>query len=270
MTAGSRWKKAVRAILPAWMLKRIERRFFRVRWTGDYAQWRDAEADCEGYATKRILRAVTTAARAVRDGQAVYERDGVAFYEPPGDWPALAILRDTAAAQDGKLTVLDFGGSLGSSYFHARRGLPVRELHWRVVEQVPFVEIGRSEFQNSQLEFYSSIGEACDGGMPDVVLLASVLPYLPSPAEALAQLAAIGAPWLLVERTGFTTGVGARLTVQHVPRSIYRASYPCWFLSRSEFLRSVGSRYRVAADFREDIETPLGLEFRSLHLRLTQ
>jgi putative methyltransferase (TIGR04325 family) len=162
--------------------------------------------------------------------------------------------------------VLDFGGSLGSLYFQVRTQLPdCGFLRWRVVEQPAFVEAGRREFQNGELEFYSSVAAACDAGMPDVLLLASVLPYLPAPFEILARLLETGAPWILVDRTGFTRDGGSRLTIQRVPRSIYPASYPCWFLDRAEFLSHFAGRYRLTSDEAEAIVVPAGLEFRSMH-----
>ncbi len=262
---GARLRRALRRVIPAAVLEPVQQRFFRVRWEGDYADWSVAQAAGAGYGAKNILEKVTTAMRLLRDGRAGYERDGVVFHGPPPWWPGLAVLREATAARGGQLTVLDFGGSLGSGYFQARTQLGAQVVRWRVVEQPEFVAAGRREFQNGELEFYTSIREACAAGMPDVVLLASVLPYVPSPLEVFGELLEIGAGWLLVERSGFTTRGGTRLTMQHVPRSIYRASYPCWFLDRAAFLQRAAVHYRVVADFREEIAVPEGLEFRSVH-----
>jgi putative methyltransferase (TIGR04325 family) len=177
----------------------------------------------------------------------------------------MALLREAAAARDGKLTVLDFGGSLGSSYFQVRPQLQnCGCLRWRIVEQPAFAVAGRREFQNDELEFYSSVAAACDAGMPDVLLLASVLPYLASPFEVLAGLLKTGAPWVIVDRTGFTLDGGSRLTIQRVPRSIYPASYPCWFLDRAEVLAHFAGCYRLTGDQPVKVDVPAGLEFRSL------
>jgi len=260
---AARWRRAVHRLVPASVLAPLVQRFFRVRWAGDFRDWQSAEKTCRGYAAGKILQRVEAAARAVRDGTANYERDGVVFHEAPPWWPGLDAVKD--AAQKGGLTVLDFGGSLGSSYFQVRAQLrPAGPVHWRVVEQPSFVAAGRREFQNGELEFYTSAAEACDAGMPDVLLLASVLPYLPSPLETLSDLVKRGARWIIVDRTGFTVGGGARLTVQHVPRSIYAASYPCWFLDRAEFLARFEGRYRLVGEQRDEVAVPEGLEFRSL------
>jgi len=240
-------------------------RFFRVRWVGNYADWDAARAACRGYGEKRILHRVRAAARAVRNGSAVYERDGVTFHEPPPPWSGTGILQN-AAARTGELSVLDFGGSLGSLYFQVRPQLKnCRTVHWRIVEQPEFVAAGRAEFANDELEFHSAATAACAANRPDVLLLASVLPYLQSPLETLRELLNTDPSWVIVDRTGFTTSPSAQLKVQRIPRTIYPASYPCWFLDRTEFLAAFAGRYQLIGDHRADVIVPDGLEFRTLH-----
>jgi hypothetical protein len=55
-----------------------------------------------------------------------------------------------------------------------------------------------------------------------------------------------------------TNGI-ARLTVQHVPKRIYPASYPAWFLSENEFLATFAKQYeRVATWPALDKHNPQG------------
>jgi putative methyltransferase (TIGR04325 family) len=265
-TSGSLLRKAARRILPAAWLDPFVARNFRVRWTGDYADWDAARAAGGGYEATAILDRVQRASRQVRDGHAGYERDGVVFAGTPPWTPALTVLREMAAARPGPIRVLDFGGSLGSGYRRLRARLPSDQpLHWTVVEQPGFVAAGR-EFKNAELTFRATIAEAVAAGVPDAVLLSSVLSYLPDPWETLAELVALGAGTIVVEGTGFTIGGGRRLAVQHVPRSIYRASYPCWFLDRAEFLGVLRPRYELAWELGAPGPAPEGCEFRSLVL----
>jgi putative methyltransferase (TIGR04325 family) len=261
-----RLKRVVRKILPAGLLSRIEQRFFRVRWTGDFPDWTAAQAACSGYDAAAITTRVVAAARRVRDGQAVYERDGVVFQQPAPVWPALGFLREAAQARGNGLTVLDFGGSLGSLYFQNRERLrDCSPLRWFVVEQPALVDAGRREFQTEELRFYSSSREACDAGMPDVLLMASVLCYLASPYETLVELLQARPARVVIERTGFVIEGKSRLMVQHVPRTIYPASYPCWFFNRTEFLAAFAGHYRLVHEQSDAVATPPGVEFRSFH-----
>ncbi len=265
-TLAGRLKRVVRKILSGGLLSRIEQRFFRVRWAGDYPDWTAARAACSGYDAAAITAKVIAAARQVRDGHAVYERDGVVFQQPAPAWSALGFLREAAQARGGGLTVLDFGGSLGSLYFQNRERLRhCAPLRWAVVEQPALVEAGRREFQTEELRFYSSSREACDAGMPDVLLLASVLCYLAAPYETLAELLQTRPARVIIERTGFVIEGKSRLMVQQVPRTIYPASYPCWFFNRGEFLAVFAGRYRLVQEQPDAVATPAGVEFRTFH-----
>ena len=69
---------------------------------------------------------------------------------------------------------------------------------------------------------------------PDVLLLSSVLHYLDAPATWLENLRRWPIQYLILDRTPLWDKDHHRLTVQHVPKEIYEASYPAWFLSRQK------------------------------------
>jgi putative methyltransferase (TIGR04325 family) len=75
----------------------------------------------------------------------------------------------------GRLTVLDFGGSLGSTYFQNRKFLNfIGDLSWNIVEQPHFVKTGRLYFQNEILHFYYDVEECVKKENPNVLILSSV------------------------------------------------------------------------------------------------
>ena len=127
-------------------------------WFGDYANWELAKAQTTGYDDGVILNKVKNALLKVKNGEAVYERDSVIFDEIQYSWGALAGLLYTASHTAKGLTVLDFGGSLGSGYFQNRKALAnVKDLSWNIVEQSHFVKAGIENFQNNELRFYENI-----------------------------------------------------------------------------------------------------------------
>src|SRR5205823_2837625 len=98
-----------------------------------------------------------------------------------------ALLR--ASVRKGSLSVLDFGGALGSSYFQCRKFLsPLRHLRWSVVEQAAQVACGRADFSNDELVFYESVEACLKQETPDLLVLSSVLQYLPDPHKTLSEL----------------------------------------------------------------------------------
>ena len=267
MSATSRVKRLIRAVAPASWLAPIERRFFRVHWSGNYPTWEAARRNSTGYDAPAILTKVVAAARLVRDGQAAYERDGVVFTEPAANESLLGVLGHAAAQSGGRLSVVDFGGALGSAYWQHRQWFkPGSTVRWGVVEQSHFVAIGRREFANEQLTFHGSIDEACAAIQPDVLLLSSVLGYLENPHDLLRAAVARGFNHILIDRTGLIEGPTDCLTVQHVPRSVYRASYPCWFLSRDRLLRHFEADYLVRAEYTTADGTSDGRTFKGLQL----
>ena len=84
-------------------------------WFGNYKTWQEVERLCNGYDAADILKKVRQSVLKVRNGEAVYERDSVLFNEIQYS-PAL-IEAFKKSIKDNTLHVVDFGGSLGSSYF---------------------------------------------------------------------------------------------------------------------------------------------------------
>lgn len=262
-------KQFVKALTPP-VVWRMGQRIFGTRnlcFGGDYFSWQSALNAAGGYDTPEILARVREAALKVKHGEAVFERDSVCFDHEEYRWPTLACLLRVAAENGGKLRVMDFGGSLGSFYFqHRKHFQPLNEVRWAVVEQAHFIACGRKEFQNDVLRFYETMEECLTEGAVDVVLCSSVLEYLENPYDVLADIVKSGAPYILLDRTPFIAGAKDRLTVQHVPPSIYSASYPGWFLSRQHFLDEIHQLgLQIEVEFPADDNVGIG-EFKGMLL----
>ena len=228
--------------------------------TGDYASWAEAKKHASGYDADSIFQRVREAALKVKRGEAIFERDSVCFYKEDYRWPALACLLTIAAERGGKLNVLDFGGALGSFYFqHKKFFNRLKAIRWCVIEQAHFVECGKNEFQNEELRFYANIDECLDNQKVDVVFLSSVLQYLEKPESMLIELSKTKAEYILIDRTPFIEDLSNRLTVQSVPETIYKASYPAWFFSGNKFDELIGKiGYRILQEFNGDVDVGMG------------
>ncbi len=218
-------------------------------WFGNYESWQAARQATNGYAQSNILEKTRSSLAQVRDGLAVYERDSVLFSKKEYPFSLISCLLYIAAGRGNALRVLDFGGSLGTTFYQVREFLsPLNSLHWHIVEQAAYVEVGQREFQNEQLRFFGTISDSLKTGRPDVILLSSVVQYLEDPHAFLADLAALDVPFLLFDRTAFVREGGDRLTIQHVPPDIYDASYPAWFFEEESFMKHF-DRYEIMAEF---------------------
>jgi putative methyltransferase (TIGR04325 family) len=234
------------------------RRWFAWQWfRGDYPTWAAARAASGGYEGDEILARVLDATLKVQAGQAAFERDSVVFQEPDPDTPLLMALQEVRRATDSGLRVVDFGGSLGSTYWRARAHLPLDGIQvWDVVEQARFVEAGNTHVRGERLRFFQTVGEANENPH-DVIICSTTLQYLERPADVLARWGELDIPFLLLNNVPLHDSGPTRLRVQHVPPSIYPASYPVWFFNRAEFLGWVQPHYDIVQEFASEAVWPV-------------
>ena len=244
---------AVKAIVKRWIPAALRRTVFPAgdnEYSGNFTSWAEAARRCSGYDEPSILDKTRAALLRVKRGEAVYERDSVLFDRIEYSYPLLAYLLYVATRCDDRLRVLDFGGSLGSSYYQNRGCLgQLREFAWGIVEQAAYVEAGKRDFEDGTLRFFDS-PQACQRTLqPNVLLLSSVLQYLESPLTWLSDAREWGIDYIIIDRAPLVDGAPSRLTIQTVPPSIYRARYPCWILNESEMLDALRPRYRLRDAF---------------------
>lgn len=242
------------------------------RWfEGDFASWAEARAAAGGgYDAGEIVERVLAATRAVRDGRAAFERDGVAFPRRIGEDGLVAALRTVAAASGGRLRVVDFGGSLGTTWWRHRGELAdLRDVRWDVVEQPAFVAAGRAQLGGTGLRFFASVAEAGGAAEHDALLASTSLQYLPDPPAEIARWVAAGFAWIVLNNVPLHARRPDRLAVQRVPPEIYPASYPVWFFNRERLLGRFAADYDVVREFASEAVWPVGWrQYRSTGLLL--
>lgn len=247
-------KHILKNILPDRLIRLIKSE--KSNWKGDFETWGDAEKKCTGYNADIILQKVKDATQKVQSGEAAYERDSVLFDKIEYSWPLLAGLLFASIKSNGRLYVLDFGGSLGSTYFQNKNYLDqLNGVDWNVVEQAEFVKSGREFIRTDVLNFYYSAEECiAEKGLPDFLLFSTTLPYLERPYELLTRMLELRIPFLFIDNTIFNYEPRDRITIQHVPKSIYEASYPCWFLNYNKVSELISQYYHIISEhFNEHI-----------------
>ncbi len=220
--------------------------FTHIRFTGDYATHDEAKRASVGYDARHILEKTREALLKVKNGVNRWEQDAMVSDSDELPWALVAALLRCALVQGrSNLHVLDFGGSLGSTYYWCRPYLlsALQNLRWDVVEQHGHVAVGRADFENNELKFFETAEQAMHAGAPDVLLLSGVLQFLPEPEAFLESLLRLQIPHFILDRTPLWSEAHHRLTIQHVPAEIYEASYPAWFLSERRILDLIGKYY---------------------------
>lgn len=241
------FKSLIRRIIPGPVLKYFTGFFYG--WSGNYPDWNTAKQKCSGYDSPVILEKVRQSALKVRRGDLPYERDSVVYNQIQYSYPLLAGLMWISARNKGNLNVLDFGGSLGSSYY---QNLPflltLESVNWSIVEQPDFVRAGREDFSEDNLHFYYSVDDCLKERKIDVCLLSSVLQYLENPIDLLNLLKQRRIPFIILDRTPFINDKD-RITIQKVHPAIYKAKYPCWFFNKNKLINFMMPEYNLILEF---------------------
>ncbi|MDA8239842.1 MAG: TIGR04325 family methyltransferase [Nitrospiraceae bacterium] len=216
---------------------------------GNYKCWADARKRSGGYDADIIVEKVKNALLQVKKGAAVYERDSVLFLKIQYSWPLLSAILWIASQNNNTLRLIDFGGSMGSSYYQNRFFLShLSELTWSIVEQKAFVDCGKRHFADDHLKFFYSLQECLATGPYQAILFSSVIQYIDKPYELLSEVMDHDFEYILFDRTPFLIKGKDRITVQRVPPGIYDASYPAWFFNPEKFLGFMRAKYDLMAD----------------------
>jgi len=240
-------KKTIKKILPSFALDIFKS--LKSPWRGDYSTWTDALKVCEGYSSEEILKKVSEATSQVASGLYPYERDSVLFDKVDYSWPLVSALLYTHH-QDGYLNLVDFGGSLGSSFYQNNYFLEdLPGVKWMVVEQTNFVAEGKMKFETERLKFHSDLGAAVKQDQVNFVLFSGVLQYLENPEEIIEEVLKLSPKVIFLDRLTVIEGERDILTVQKVPKEIYNASYPCRFFSKNKIFKVFSKKYNLVAQF---------------------
>ena len=230
-------RKTILSFLPPIFVSSLKNsKLLKHGWHGKYQSWEDAKSKTTGYDNDVILNKVHQSLYKVKMGISKFERDSVLFDEIQYSWPLLSGIMMAAAKQCGTIKVLDFGGSLGSTYFQNKKFLDCfNNVKWSIVEQEHFVKLGKKDFEDERLKFYLTVNDCLEEQSPNILILSSVIQYIERPYELLENLISVtNIDYILLDRTPFTNS-DEKIVIQTVSPSIYNASYPCHIFNLRKF-----------------------------------
>ena len=201
-----------------------------------------------GYFAEHILTKCRDSLLKVKNGEYPYERDSVLFTEKELFFPLLTALFYVSSASN-KLNIIDFGGSLGTSYFQNRDILKQAgiKINWNIIEQENFVKCGKEYFSNEELHFFNNLDELLNESKEiSTILFSSLLPYVKDPYVILDSIYQLSIKYVIIDRTFFVESEAHDvLSIQKIPPEIYEASYPAWFLSLDKFLDYIKNDWNI-------------------------
>jgi len=209
--------------------------------------WDAALTKSTGYGKPEILDKVITSTQSVISGFAEYERDSKVFYEPESNWQFLcALLLASRLERNRNVNILDFGGSLGSTYFqHSRYLTYLENFNWDIVEQPSYVESGLKYISSDKLFFHNDLKSYLSKKEPSLAYFGSSLQYIENYEEVLTDIDSSSAKVLLFDRTPFIKLSKNLVAIQQVPKNIYKASYPINLFSLDLFKKRLMTNWQI-------------------------
>lgn len=214
--------------------------------SGDYLSWKEAANVATGYDEESIVRRIWEATQKVINHEANFERDGVCFQEAEYNFVLLTIFGVCAQAYDA-ISIVDFGGALGSEYWRNKDMLQKYAVNyrWNVIEQKNYVNIGKEYIEDKRLKFYDEIHEIKED--IHLVILSGVLQYLQNYKKILQDIIECMPRYILIDRQPVSKK--ERICVQYVGENIYKASYPARILEEKELQKILEKEYVMLTCF---------------------
>lgn len=213
---------------------------------GNYSSFEEALKFTIGYDSNLIFEKVKNATQEVLKGKASFERDSVLFYKENYSSPILFLLFYVISKSNNTLRLIDFGGSLGSSYYQYRKLFShLNTIEWSIIEQPHFVEYGNTNLRNKEINFFYSIDDFFAQKKAEVILFSSVLPYIANWKEIILQTIYKELDYIIIDRTPYFENpeLPTRIMIEEVPKEIYNGSYPAIFFNQQELEELFSKNY---------------------------
>jgi putative methyltransferase (TIGR04325 family) len=217
--------------------------------------WGEATTKSTGYSDSIILEKVTTAfSESIASGKLI-ERDSVVLNleDAEHSYPLLFALQYSANLNKNNLKVLDYGGSLGSTYRQYESFLKNFEsIKWSIIEQSHFVKKGREFNFSDNLSFFETLQDCLVDNKPNLALFSSSLQYLEDPFEILNQVSESNIQILVLDRIPIYTSHPHSVSVQYVPDWIYgsRVSYPSHIFNLKDLSTLLNKNWKSISEFK--------------------
>lgn len=243
------------------VVKRVAARLFGggIRFAETSLTWEELVGSHGTYSNSYLLDRIEAHSRTAWNDLTIYERDGFFLRKQDFQWQALAAIFNVARKIEGKLCVVDFGGSFATlarqieQIFGNRAGID-----WLVVEQEAIAKRGRT-LGLENVTFFSDLDEALNRHDPHVFLASSSLQYLRNPHAVIQMICESNIEHIILDRTAVDVNASEDvLTAQTVgklesttQKSGFsgKAAYPAWILSEGKLLLSLEEKFEVYFSF---------------------
>lgn len=183
--------------------------------------------------------------------------------------PYATILHLLSIAKQRSISVVDFGGGLGTTYLTCLPYFETGLKAWTIVEQKHYVDYGNEHLKDNILSFNDDLSQSLST-RPDVLLASCVLPYLPNPFETLSCFFKSKVPKIIIDRTPLVDT--ATVIVKQVVDE--KTSYPKWIFNKEDILNCATQDYKLIDSYQSQdgkVESGQGIiDYRGLVFELVE
>ena len=225
----------------------------RLNLKGNYKNYYEALKHSNGYQESLILNKVRNAIIRILEGEDVWERDGSIFPNPK---PRQEIIKIIEQLSNKKLSIIDFGGGLGTLFINNRELFKSVEKYC-IIEQENFVEVGNdiSRKYNLPIKFLESLRNVDFN--PDLIIFSSVLQYIPNLEEVLIQTYKLDPEVILIDRTCYTNNSKMKWHNQLIECYYEKIiSYPIRPL-KIEYILNLLNNYKIVKKWLNDFDAEI-------------
>lgn len=175
----------------------------------------------------------------------LYEQDSVIFNKPRPNKFFIDFLLNDYIKQiklNKKIKVLDYGGSFGNTFFSLEKYLNLK-FDWYVYDQKKKVQLAKEAKVFKPVNFLYK-HQIKKNNYYDIILFSTSLQYMENPFLALEELKN-SSKNILINNLILTNSKKNYLRIERPDPTIYGYTYPCWFLSKSNFLHILNKHYNV-------------------------
>jgi len=165
-------------------------------WDGVYNDWDSAPADDNVFNNDVWLKKITVTAKKDLD---IFQNENPSFSNFFSRDSALPVVCSMAIKLNKPLTIIDYGGGLGSSYFPVASAID-HPINYYIVEKEAVCERGKELFKNvKEMYFYSDLSELKNlQDKIDIIHLGSSFQYINDQQKLLKNIADLQPSYLLM------------------------------------------------------------------------
>jgi putative methyltransferase (TIGR04325 family) len=136
------------------------------------------------------------------------------------------------AANSNRLSVIDFGGSLGTTYQQNRRFLSKlkNSVEWHIVEQENVCVLAKNFLTHERNLFYYSDLVKIKTDV-DIIIFSSSIQYIKEFSDIIIKAKDLRPKYIIFLKTPINKTPFNLIFVQKIPGKIYEGSYPSWAFS---------------------------------------